>query len=1205
MLLRLQGDSSTAKTSSRDDSCVAHIDPPIEEGSLPLPAVSAARSSSTTMAARFRITNICKNTWWRLFHTSPPSTTLDDSEQNMRDIYCPTPVQIISEDEDEDEVLDVLVVDGHGSSDVMTSPAASPDDHNPYTLPLTTIHSGGSSDLDTHARFWTFSYMRHCLPRLVCDIFFMRFSDDKMEHEYVHTRWFTNKYLSVWSAAWYIIIWIFGVALPYRPFQLMDEIFYYGIAPAFSAAVFLSVVLDWPHHHAMLYQWILTFAAWMWPLFTVLYMFLCGLYDPSFSKFSCGNRDFISAMYYATAMQTVALFGLDMHRFAAAVGACVYFVITCAVIVVHRHVWSRTVINYVVFYAFIIFVHYRKEKSDRYTFRLRKDLALQAKVALRAQKREYHASDSKRRLTSYVFHDDACECFWCRGALPLSHFVVLALQNLEDTCSFADDIYVDALKGSLEAMSQVLNDVLDLLDSGKFEFSHRPFSFHGLIRSLMIPLQLTASARGLNLAMDLDPEIDKVARQAAYVALGKTENEIQKLQEYDDHVDGIFLGDATRLRQANGVNSNACKFTPTGGKLTVTTRLVSPVPDGDENGHEVPLNGHVNEERLRLSAKRLSQPNSARADIHSATIRVEVTDTGCGIHKQDMVGKLFSPFTQTQKGVQQGGKGSGLGLALVRSIIKQAGGRMGVKSKIGGGSTFWFEYRFGVGRQIPLDKLDEMVLSTVSAVRASADAYVQGAGDTRPPISRTNSSAEDTRVNRLARTDSVLHRLMDQGSSMYNCVVYTQCLVLPGSGGPVELTLDRRGSVSPANGRMLGTVTRSSTRLSDTSTGTGSPRATSMTDIDADAGYKDVASAATQSITLSRSDYISLSSYASSRDLRPVKSVQDRFVPDDRRRPTHIMPTRTHSSQMPTSPRILPLEFQVPQIQLEANLPVLVVEDDSVTRMMMGRRLQMMGCNPSLAVDGVQGLQMLLGEDVTVDSSWTLSSDGRGEGLEPILERTVRRRSSARREPEDEESLHSSASSMLENQEGSEGPYAVVFLDNQMPGLPGTKVVEMLRRLGRTDFVVGLTGNAMVSDQEEFLRAGVDILHDNKMILRKRTSFLALLVVALLLISATAAPAQQNRPIDIRRRGTNGELGIRSEQLAAHLDARADGDLDIRSPEPFFGFLIKAAEKGIKGVVDLVKKKKEHKKEEQQKKAAEHANSAANNNNNNNNQNGH
>jgi osomolarity two-component system, sensor histidine kinase SLN1 len=52
--------------------------------------------------------------------------------------------------------------------------------------------------------------------------------------------------------------------------------------------------------------------------------------------------------------------------------------------------------------------------------------------------------------------------------------------------------------------------------------------------------------------------------------------------------------------------------------------------------------------------------------------------------------------------------------------------------------------------------------------------------------------------------------------------------------------------------------------------------------------------------------------------------------------------------------------------------------------------------------------------------------------------------------------------------------YAVVFLDNQMPVVGGLTVVRTLRKEGKRDFVVGVTGNALLTDQQEFISAGAD-----------------------------------------------------------------------------------------------------------------------------------
>ncbi len=59
----------------------------------------------------------------------------------------------------------------------------------------------------------------------------------------------------------------------------------------------------------------------------------------------------------------------------------------------------------------------------------------------------------------------------------------------------------------------------------------------------------------------------------------------------------------------------------------------------------------------------------------------------------EMASTMIAAFNQTEQGRLQGGKGTGLGLALVRQIVKLSGGRLGVQSKVGEGSTFWVELR--------------------------------------------------------------------------------------------------------------------------------------------------------------------------------------------------------------------------------------------------------------------------------------------------------------------------------------------------------------------------------------------------------------------------------------------------------------------------------------------------------------------------------
>jgi signal transduction histidine kinase/AraC-like DNA-binding protein len=113
---------------------------------------------------------------------------------------------------------------------------------------------------------------------------------------------------------------------------------------------------------------------------------------------------------------------------------------------------------------------------------------------------------------------------------------------------------------------------------------------------------------------------------------------------------GLYvIGDRTRLRQAAlNLVSNAVKFTARGG-VTFDVAVVDDV------------------------------------------VTVSVHDTGIGIPLEDQP-KLFSEFGQSERSIQRGMSGMGLGLAITRELIEQQGGKIGVVStgEEGSGSTFFF-----------------------------------------------------------------------------------------------------------------------------------------------------------------------------------------------------------------------------------------------------------------------------------------------------------------------------------------------------------------------------------------------------------------------------------------------------------------------------------------------------------------------------------
>lgn len=108
--------------------------------------------------------------------------------------------------------------------------------------------------------------------------------------------------------------------------------------------------------------------------------------------------------------------------------------------------------------------------------------------------------------------------------------------------------------------------------------------------------------------------------------------------------------DKDRLMQVMGnLMSNAAKFSPPGGRVEI-----------------------------------------AVARQHDGPLRISVSDYGPGI-PEDFRDKLFTRFSQSDSSDTRQKGGTGLGLAITKAIVERLGGRIGVMSQTGLGSTFYFE----------------------------------------------------------------------------------------------------------------------------------------------------------------------------------------------------------------------------------------------------------------------------------------------------------------------------------------------------------------------------------------------------------------------------------------------------------------------------------------------------------------------------------
>ena len=76
--------------------------------------------------------------------------------------------------------------------------------------------------------------------------------------------------------------------------------------------------------------------------------------------------------------------------------------------------------------------------------------------------------------------------------------------------------------------------------------------------------------------------------------------------------------------------------------------------------------------------------------IDDAYLRISVIDTGIGISEQDLE-TIFEPFSRAKRSSHI--QGTGIGLAITQQLIDAMGGKIGVKSKLGEGSSFWIDLK--------------------------------------------------------------------------------------------------------------------------------------------------------------------------------------------------------------------------------------------------------------------------------------------------------------------------------------------------------------------------------------------------------------------------------------------------------------------------------------------------------------------------------
>lgn len=100
-------------------------------------------------------------------------------------------------------------------------------------------------------------------------------------------------------------------------------------------------------------------------------------------------------------------------------------------------------------------------------------------------------------------------------------------------------------------------------------------------------------------------------------------------------------------------------------------------------------------------------------------VRVEVTDHGVGIDP-DKLEYIWDRYYKVDKAHKSAVIGTGLGLSIVKNILELHNARFGVKSKLGAGSTFWFELPVQSikNKHYMTQKIDALEISEESTINA-------------------------------------------------------------------------------------------------------------------------------------------------------------------------------------------------------------------------------------------------------------------------------------------------------------------------------------------------------------------------------------------------------------------------------------------------------------------------------------------------------
>ena len=163
--------------------------------------------------------------------------------------------------------------------------------------------------------------------------------------------------------------------------------------------------------------------------------------------------------------------------------------------------------------------------------------------------------------------------------------------------------------------------------------------------------------------------------------------------------------------------SNAFKFTPANGRVSVRVEYSPPAPDGGEKSNS---------------------PIGADRRCGWGAV-ITVSDSGIGIDAERLP-RIFDRFYQAQTDNQRNYEGTGIGLALVKELVDVLKGEISVESEVGKGTVFTLKFRVDSHRLLANNRVQSIDKQWIGASKSEGDLLEQNSS-IPPNVSLTASSS--------------------------------------------------------------------------------------------------------------------------------------------------------------------------------------------------------------------------------------------------------------------------------------------------------------------------------------------------------------------------------------------------------------------------------------------------------------------------------